>query len=59
MWGFKVTKSIAQEQTGVSCLFLILAWNWEPLLLPSNEGLEKPNWNAGNENKIKGETRQI
>lgn len=52
MWVFKVTESVAEEQMGINWLFLILAWKWEALLLWSKEGLEKPNWNAGNISKI-------
>lgn len=48
MWGFKATESAAEEQMGVNWVFLILAWKWEALLLQSQEGLEKPNWNSGN-----------
>lgn len=59
MWGFKVTENVAEEQMGVNWMFLILAWKLGALLLPSNEGLEKPNWNAGNESKIEGETWYI
>lgn len=53
MWEFKVTENVAEEQMGVNWLILILTWKREALLLRSQEGLEKPNWNAGNIVKFK------